>query len=221
MKAQLFAVTLGLLLGFYSQSGQSEEKMPNVVLLGDSIRMGYQAEVVKSLAGKAEVWAPEDNCQSSDFMLKNLDRWLAGKTPDVIFFNCGLHDIFLNEAGQARHTVEQYADFLRQIYVKLKTGRDKTTIIFALTTPVDEARQKTSKTYGRLVRRNSDVELINQKAAEVARDYGATVCDLHQPIQETGVEHLLVDDGIHLNPQGAQKLGAVVAQTCLAVVSKR
>ena len=32
---------------------------PTVVLIGDSIRMGYQPFVTEALAGEAEIWAPE------------------------------------------------------------------------------------------------------------------------------------------------------------------
>ena len=32
-----------------------------VVLIGDSIRMGYQPFVTEALAGEAEIWAPEEN----------------------------------------------------------------------------------------------------------------------------------------------------------------
>jgi len=41
-----------------------------VVLVGDSIRMGYQAEVATRLADIAEVWGPEENGGNSANLLK-------------------------------------------------------------------------------------------------------------------------------------------------------
>ena len=34
--------------------------LPLIVLIGDSIRMGYQNHVASQLAGRAEVWAPKE-----------------------------------------------------------------------------------------------------------------------------------------------------------------
>ena len=39
--------------------------LPLVVLIGDSIRMGYQDHVASQLAGRAEVWVPEEQRKGS------------------------------------------------------------------------------------------------------------------------------------------------------------
>ena len=64
-----------------------------VLLLGDSIRMSYQALVAENLAGKVEVVGPADNCQYSLFTLSSLDRWMGEfGQPDIVHWNNGLHD---------------------------------------------------------------------------------------------------------------------------------
>ena len=63
----------------------------SILLLGDSIRMGYQPFVAELLRGAATVIGPKDNCEDSGKYLTHLDTWLA--PADVIHFNCGLHDI--------------------------------------------------------------------------------------------------------------------------------
>ena len=188
-----------------------KKSLPLVVLLGDSIRMYYQSAAVEKLKEKAVVWAPEENCNDSTFMLNNLDKWLGDKKPAVIQLNCGLHDIFLSEKGEYHHSFEVYVENLRKIFKNIKENHKDTLIIFALTTPVDEARQKTSKTYGRLVRRNSDVDKINSIAMEIAKEFNIPVNDLHAPIMNAGVENMLVEDGIHLKPEAAEKLAAQTA----------
>ncbi|MFK5923089.1 MAG: SGNH/GDSL hydrolase family protein [Verrucomicrobiota bacterium] len=190
----------------------SASKLKNVILFGDSIRMGYQKEVVKNLKGKAVVWAPEDNCRHSKYLLESLDKWLKGRNPDVIHINCGLHDMFLDKNGKCRHSVDEYADTLRLIFKRLKKTNAHAVVIFALTTAVDEKRQITSKNYGRLVRRNSDVDSYNKKAIEIAKEFDVQINDLNTPIKKAGVENMLVDDGIHLNSKGAREIGALVAE---------
>lgn len=185
--------------------------MKEVILLGDSIRMGYQAEVIKNLKGKANVWAPEENCCDSKNTLNNLDKWLKDKHSDIIHINCGLHDMFLNEKGECRHSMEDYAETLKQIFKKLKEKNDKAKIIFALTSPVDEKRQVTSA-YGRLVRRNSDVEAYNKEAIQIAKEFDIQINDINTPLKNTGVEKMLIDDGIHLNSDAARIIGNQVAK---------
>jgi regulator of RNase E activity RraA len=69
-------------------------ELPRVLMLGDSISMGYHDNVVELLAGKAQVTRPQDNCADTVHGLRNLDTWL-GDVPqyDVIHFNWGLHDL--------------------------------------------------------------------------------------------------------------------------------
>ncbi len=212
LKLSILLCSTALLPGI-SAGGPAAEagERPLAVLLGDSIRIGYQKAAEGKLTGKAKVWAPEENCEDSKFMLAHLDKWLEGRKPAVIHINCGLHDIFLNEREEPRRSVESYAENLRKIFARIKELNSGAVVIFALTTPVDEARQRTSKTYGRLVRRNADVDAINAKAAEVASECGVLIDDLHAPVLEKGAEAMLVDDGIHLNAKAAELLGGRVA----------
>src|SRR3954466_247399 len=71
-------------------------ELPKVVLIGDSIRMGYAPLVAKRLEGKAVVLSATANGGDSGNVLKNLDEWAIKAQPAVIHFNCGLHDLKLN-----------------------------------------------------------------------------------------------------------------------------
>lgn len=50
--------------------------MKNVILLGDSIRQGYDEFVAEGLSGVAQVYYPEENCRFSVFLFRSLDRWV-------------------------------------------------------------------------------------------------------------------------------------------------
>lgn len=191
--------------------------LPKVVLLGDSIRMNYQAAVTQALEGKAIVSAPKDNCSHTAFVLENLERWLSGlEDAQVIHINVGLHDMFLNpKTGKPRHTLETYETNLRAIFEKLRKLTDAE-LIFAMTSVVNEEQQATSKGYGRVVRRNSDIQTYNAAALIVLEEFGVVVNDLNRFMKKTGPAKILrPSDGIHLSPEGCRIMGNEVARVIL------
>ena len=196
----------------FAFSASQKRKKSFVILLGDSIRINYQEVVKNQLENKADIWVPDENCQDSVFVLKNLDKWLTGKRPDVIHINCGLHDVFIENNGLPRRTPEDYRENLDKIFSILTSEFISSQIIFALTTPVYEERQKTSKTYGRLVRRNTDIDAINKKAIEVCRKYNVKIDDLNSAVLEEGVENLIFEDGVYLNEKGKKYIGKRVSK---------
>ncbi len=185
------------------------QALPEVILLGDSIRMSYQAAVRERLEGVARVWAPADNGSDTVHTLKSLDRWLDGRNPAIIHINCGLHDMWLFDAEKRRHTVEVYAANLRKILARLREKTDAT-IIFALTTPVNEVNQASSG-YGRVVRYEKDIPKYNKAARQVAADMGVPVDDLYTPLFQAGIKVVVGKDGVHLSPKGVEIAADTVA----------
>ena len=49
--------------------------MKKIVLIGDSIRKGYDAYVQEKLAGQAQVFFPEENCRFAQYVYLNLLGW--------------------------------------------------------------------------------------------------------------------------------------------------
>lgn len=203
-----------------SESDDSEsEKLPLVILLGDSIRMNYQQQVISRLKGRARVWTPKENGQHTAFTLENLGKWIGDRKPAVVHINVGLHDMFLNaKTDKPRHDIETYSRNLRQIFNKLTRLTDAK-IIFALTTPVDEQRQAASKTYGRVVRRSADISRYNVAAREIAKSAGVSVNDVFSLAQKVGLDRILREsDGIHLSDFGQKAIGQQVAAEILAAL---
>ena len=69
--------------------------MKNLLLIGDSIRMGYDKSVKKSLEGKANVVFPVENCRFASYVLRHFHEYfngLKGEDIDVIHWNAGLWD---------------------------------------------------------------------------------------------------------------------------------
>jgi len=200
--------------GRVSEAAQEKqpEALPVVILLGDSIRMNYQQTVVTELKRKATVWSPKENCRHTEFVLENLEKWVKGRNASVVHINVGLHDMFLSSAtGQPRHSLEVYEGNLRAIFTKLQELTDAK-IIFALTTPVIESRQAASEGYKRVVRREADVVRYNARAAQIAKETGIEVNDVHGLSIRVGTDDVLREsDGIHLSKVGEEVIGKHVA----------
>ena len=66
---------------------------PQVLLVGDSISIGYHETVVAVLSDVAEVIRIPANGGTSANILEHLDEWIVAPQPDLIYLNCGLHDL--------------------------------------------------------------------------------------------------------------------------------
>ena len=87
----------------------------SAVLIGDSIRIGYQAHVMAALSGQAEIWVPEQNGGDSRNVLAHLDEWVLARAPDLVHVNCGLHDLKRAFGAGPNVPLEEYAANVRQL----------------------------------------------------------------------------------------------------------
>ena len=183
--------------------------MRRVVLIGDSIRIGYQAAVERELTGLAEVWGPSENGGTSENVLAHLDEWVIARRPDVVHLNCGLHDLKI-ERGQDERAVPlpRYRANLETIFRRIRNETDAV-IIWATTTPVNERWHREKKDFDRL---ESDVAAYNQAAAEVANRMDTPIDDLYAVVMEHGRDTVLSPDGVHYSEAGYDLLGRAVAE---------
>ena len=184
-----------------SQPKPSEKaNLPKIVLIGDSIRMGYAPLVAKRLEGKAVVVSDKENGGDSANVLKHLEEWVLREKPDIVHINAGLHDLKLDKTKKT-YQVElvQYEANLKEIVARLRK-ETKATIIFANTTPIHDERH--AKRGGDFERKEADVQRYNAAALAVMKAEGITVHDLHGLVVQHGVETMLGNDGTHYTPDG-------------------
>ncbi len=182
--------------------------MKTVILIGDSIRMGYEATVRSELAGLAKVWAPEDNGETSVKVLAHLDEWALSRNADIIHLNCGLHDIKTDFDQDARQVpLADYVVNIRSILTQLREKTDAT-VVWASSTPVNEAWHNATKPFARF---EADVAAYNAAAAEIAQEFGIAINDLFSVAMSAGRDDLLIEDGVHFTPEGSELLGRHVA----------
>lgn len=195
-----------------------EAGLPRVLLIGDSISMGYTIPTRELLKGVANVHRIPTNGNSSDVGLKHLDEWLAtdgaDKKWDVIHFNWGLHDLKhwkdgkLDPAGPQVNTVDQYEKNLREIVARLKKTGAK--LIFATTTPVPEG------TGGRVAK---DEIGYNEAALHVMKDEGVAIDDLHA-MAESKLAEIQLPHNVHFSNPGYKVLAAQVAASIKTALGK-
>src|ERR1043166_3292284 len=94
--------------------------LPRVLLIGDSISIGYTVPVRKALAGRANVHRIPENGADTVNGLKKIDSWLGDSHWDVIHFNWGLHDLKVTPDGGRQVPIDAYEKNLTTLVMRLK-----------------------------------------------------------------------------------------------------
>lgn len=207
------ALTLLLILpasALAQQPPKAPPELPKVLLLGDSIRLGYAPVVAKKLEGIAEVVSPKDNAGDTANTLKNLDAWLKDVKPAVIHFNNGLHDLKFGKKTNA-HQVgpDEYERNLLAIAARLRELTPN--VVFASTTPIIDDRHAGRK--ADFDRFDKDVKAYNARAVKAMLGVGIPVHDLNRIVVDGGAGELLGKDGTHYTPAGYERLADAVADS--------
>ena len=182
--------------------------LPRVLLIGDSISLGYTPFVRELLRATANVHRIPDNGGATTLGLAMLDEWLGPEPWRVIHFNFGLHDIVQVRAGEVRTPPDDYAANLRVLVERLRhTGAH---LIFATTTPVPGSTINPT-------RDEADVLAVNARATAVMRELGVTLNDLHA----FAAPHLAEwqqPANVHFTPAGCAALAQPVAAAIRAAL---
>lgn len=200
-----------------------DPKLPNVLILGDSISIGYTRNVRAQLAGKANVFRPLDstgknpiNCGDTEMGLEGLNGWITGQHWSVIHCNWGLWDICYRVPGKPKSgnrdkvngkislSIDQYVANLDKILTNLKsTGAN---VIWASTTVVPEGES------GRIV---GDEIRYNAAAAALMQRRNVPINDLHALTSGWAGAHSAGPSNVHYKIVGNQLLGKQVAEAIL------
>jgi len=189
--------------------------MKQVTLIGDSIRMGYEEDVRRGLAGVAAVWGPQENGTHTTNVLVNLHAWVLNRQPqaDVVHINAGLHDLKTIWYG-GQESIVPVEHYRRNVEIILRTIRERTKakVIWATTTPVIYERAHANHAqYQDFDRYDEYVVSYNIAATQVCQRLGVPINDLHAVVTAAGPEQLLSQDGVHFTPAGQTILGQTVA----------
>ena len=208
--------------------------MKNILLLGDSIRMGYDSFVRNKLEGRANVFFTEDdNGRFAQYTLRTLSDWkgrLILPEIDIVHWNNGLWDLLHlnaesagcdgeaegetispeNVPSESRFDKEPLTppDFYRymigRVHTRIRQLFPKAAVIFATTTPVIE--EQATWAY----RSNREIDEYNQIARDVLVPRGVRINELGAFAQRECHNHHR--DWVHYDETGCALLADEIVQ---------
>lgn len=243
-------ITLGLLLAkdtvYKPEAGSTMEKkkadwaftpsadLPNVLILGDSISIGYTLDVRKILKEDANVYRPVSirkpsskksekeaeanpltkprNCQGTTTGVSSLESFLGDTQWDVIHFNWGLHDLKHVDAETGKNSSDENdpqqasPEKYKEQLSTIVTRLKETgaKLIFATTTPI------TPGTTDPLRKPEYPME-YNKVAKEVMEENNIPVNDLFT-LANGQLSEIQKPKNCHFTPSGSKVLAAQVAE---------
>ncbi|VGO19345.1 SGNH/GDSL hydrolase family protein [Pontiella sulfatireligans] len=179
--------------------------LPNILLIGDSISIGYTPYVREALKGKCNVYRIPENGGDSKKALAQFEFWMGDNNWDVIHFNTGLHDMKrvinnqLDVNGEHVNSPDAYRTNLENYFQRLETTGAK--LIWANTTIVPDGSG------GRV--KGEEVQ-YNRVAEEVRRKHPSIVLnDLYALTEANPADQKPAN--VHFEEIGKQRQAELVA----------
>ncbi|MFO0948784.1 MAG: GDSL-type esterase/lipase family protein [Planctomycetota bacterium] len=189
---------------------QDEPGLPRVLLIGDSISIGYTLPTRELLKGKANVHRIPVNGGTSQRGVESLADWLGEGPWDLVHFNFGLHDLKIMPDGKQQISLEQYSKNLEKVVEGLK--KSGAVLVWASTTPVPEGELNPGRS-------NKDVEAYNAAALEVMKRQGVLVDDLYA-FAKPKLAEIQLPNNVHFSKEGSAVLAQEVSNAILAHLPK-
>lgn len=187
--------------------------MKKVVILGDSIRMGYDKYVKEALKDVAEVYYPKDNCKFAQNVLRMAHSWKkdmeCSDDVDLVHWNAGHWDVIELYGDEPLSTVEHYSSTVARIHKRLRMLYPNAKIVFAYTTAVLE-----DQFTGISMRHNSTICRYNEAARSALEGTDAIINDLYAITKDAPREYH--SDATHYYTEKATELigGKVISVIC-------
>lgn len=190
---------------------QEKISMKNVLLLGDSIRIGYDEFVQEALKDTAKVYYSDDNGRCTQYTLVSLMEIaaLTGEPQkiDLIHWNNGHWDIaHYGKNAPSLNSKEQYAFMLEMVANRLHELFSNAKIVFATTTPMNPNGSPAVNP-----RTTEEIMLYNETAKQVMKNLQIPVNDLFSVMKDKSAA--FYKDYCHYTQEGFRILGKQVADT--------
>ena len=220
------SATLGLIIAFPKiLLSKPIQNLPNVLILGDSISIGYTPFVKEMLAGKANVYRPTlengqpENCEGTTKGVRNMERWLTNSGSgnsfhqwDIIHFNFGLHDLkhvdpvtgenSKNRKDPLQADLKQYKKNLKTLVEMLKSSGAR--LIFATTTTYPDDVEGVLRDAGMPLK-------YNRAAIKIMNRQSIVINDLYN-FMLPRMNELQLPKNVHFKPEGYKELAGKVVE---------
>lgn len=197
---------------FVEKEKKPDNDLPNVLLVGDSISIGYTEPVKLLLKGKANVYRIPGNGRATDYGRENVEKWIKERKYDLIHFNWGLWDLCYRNPesktqghrdkvnGKLTHTPEQYKKNLEAIVASLK--KSGAMLVWCSTTPVPKGEP------GRI---EGDEIKYNKIAETIMKKKFIMINDLHAHAMKKVPDIFIRPGDVHYTKEGSKYLAEKVA----------
>ena len=179
-----------------------------ILLLGDSIRMGYCETVREALKDTYTVAFPSENCRSTQHTLIELWRSLElvkAENTALVLFNCGHWDIARWSDDPVPLTSEgEYGRNIGLIIERLRRYFPGAKLVFATTSRMNPGAHVCAN-----YRDDAIIGRYNDIASAVCREKGISVMEMNRYCEKyTPADYA---DYCHLTPEAFHDLGLYVA----------
>jgi len=208
----LFLLTL--FCSFAYNLRAADTQLPKILLIGDSISLGYTPFVKAMFQGRAEIVHHPGNAQHTGTGLEKLNAWLGDEEWDLIHFNWGLWDLCYRHPdspnqgrrdkvrGTLTTSLDDYEANLDKLVARLKNTGAK--LVWGNTSFVPE---------GELGRIKGDELKYNEAAARVMTQHGVPINDIWS-LTSTFKEALFRAPGdVHYTEEGYERIAIQVVNT--------
>lgn len=182
--------------------------MKKIVLIGDSIRMGYDKYIKDALSETAEVFYPSENCRFAEYVLRYAHEWKKngnwGDDVDLVHWNAGLWDALELFGDEPLTSLSYYGEAIKRIDKRLRMLFPKAKFVFATSTNVSEKMSNPDFT-----RHNATIEKYNSEALRALSDTDTVINDLYS--LTASLPDSYRSDWVHFyTPDGTELIGAKV-----------
>lgn len=193
--------------------GWYDSPMKKALLLGDSIRMGYDHHVRDLMAGTCDVrFHDTDNGRFAAYTLWQANQMWRHHGPfDVVHWNNGYWDMNIEPPmTEPIHPVDEYLHFLGRIIALIRGNGAQ--VIFATTLPILESGSSVDNTGTgvKLNYSNEWVKAYNGAAKDLMAKEGVPVNDLYA-LALTDPGYFKCEDRLHLTEAGYMACARQVA----------
>ncbi len=207
-------VSIVLFAGLAVLLTASTPTQKKILIIGDSISIGYTPHVAELLNGKAMVIHNPGNAQHTGTGLEKIREWIGNEHWDIIQFNWGLWDLAYRNLesktqgnrdkinGVVTFTPEVYQANLDSIVRTIKSI-SKAKLLFVTTSYVPEGEA------GRYVK---DGPTYNKAAIAVMNKYQIPVNDIYEFSKTIHPRHGTAADNVHYTNLGSRQLAKKIIE---------
>lgn len=210
-RSLFFNCSLLALLGIAIAAFQ--EQKTKILIIGDSISIGYTPFVKEKLEKVADVFHNPGNAQHTGTGIAKVESWIGDTDWDIIQFNWGLWDLCYRHPeskvqgnrdkvnGSITFSIEAYASNLDSLVRLIKKGSDAK-LVFVTTSYVPEQEAG---------RHAADAIRYNEVARKIMKANGVTIHDIYKKSKAIHRKYGKGNDDVHYTKEGYEKLGVKIS----------